>query len=72
MFSMRVVAELVVDDKGRPSVWLEDARTSAMLYASRVHGLMSALVTGWEARQMAKEAYERGLRGEPYEEPKID
>lgn len=69
---MKAVAELVIDDKGRPSVWLEDAKTSAMLYASRVHGIMDALITSWEARQMAKEAYERGLRGEPYEEPKID
>ena len=69
---MKIVGELVVDDKGRASIWLEDARTSAMLYATRVHGVMAGLVTAWETRQIAKEAYERGLRGEPYEEPKGD
>lgn len=69
---MKAVAELVIDDKGRPSVWLEDAKTSAMLYASRVHGVMASLITSWEARQIAKEAYERGLRGDPFIEPRVD
>lgn len=69
---MKPVAELVIDDKGRHSVWLEDAKTSALLYASRVHGIMDALVTAWEARQIAKEAYERGLRGDPFIEPRVD
>ena len=67
---MHSSAELVISQDGNRSVWAD--LTPALIYATRVHGIVHHLITQWEARQLAKEAYERGLRGEPYEELKID
>lgn len=58
---MKVVAELVIDSDGRPSVWLAESLSAAKNYAVRVHGVVADLVTEWEAQQEATAAYRRGL-----------